>query len=93
MSCYDYNFGKLGLQQTISLKVRKFRKLKFYKRQYYRIYQYMIYLSKKVLTRIVNSNIFYKEDKQAINGKLKEIKAAKVMLTDKLAILEKNEKS
>ena len=84
MSCYDYNFGKYGLQETFYFKINKLKKIKFYKRQYYRIYQYLAYILRKITNRVINLNFSYKKDKREISDILKEIKIAKNMLKSKL---------
>lgn len=91
MSCYDYNFGRYNLQETVSLKTKKFTKPKFYKRQYYRIYQYLRYVLGKIINRTVNLNIFYRRDSQEIINLVKEIKIAKNVLKSKLISMGKYE--
>lgn len=91
MSCYDYNFGKYGLQQLFSLKARKFKKPKFYKRIYYRIYQYQRYISRKIINRITNLGISQKRYNSDTTQALEEIKVAKDMLKRELKILKEYE--
>lgn len=91
MSCYDYNFGKYGLRQLLSLKAKKFKKLKFYKRLYYRSYQSLRYILSKIINRVINLDRSQKRYDSDITQLLEEIKIAKDMLKRELKILEKDD--
>lgn len=84
MSCYDYNFGKYGLQQPFSFKIKKLKKSKFYTRQYYRIYQYLRYIVKKIINRIANLVVRQRTNTTDITQALQEIKVAKEILEREL---------
>lgn len=91
MSCYDYNFGKYNLQETIALKAKKLKRSKFYKRQYYRVYQYLRYISGKIINRAAALSNLSGDSTQEIKEALKEIGMAKDTLKNKLKVLDKDE--
>lgn len=93
MSCYDYNFGKYGLQQTFSFKVKKLKKPRFYKRQYFRAYQNLRYILGKASNHAFNLNVPKRNDRLEITKELEEIKIAKIRLENELKVLEENERS
>lgn len=88
MSCYDYNLGKYGISQTLSLKAAKLKNLKFYKRFYYRNYQSLRYLTGKIFNRAVSSVNFHKNNDAKSDVMLQEIKRFKQILKDKARALE-----
>lgn len=93
MSCYDYNFGRYNLQESISLKAKKFRKPKFYKRQYYRVYQYLRYVSGKIINRTIDLALPSGQNRRKIADALEEIKIARNTLKKKLITLKKDARS
>ena len=89
MSCYDYNLGKQGLKETLSLKAQKLKKAGFYKRLYYRNYQFLRYSLNKITNCFLNFTRLPKRPVSDKSGLLDEIRAAQVKLTKELKRLKK----